>query len=132
MRSLFIVLVACASTRAQAQTDRITRSADSDCAALTSLALGGVQITTAAAVQPTDAQRAAGRAPVCRVAGLIGTETHFVALLPDNWNRRFMMGGGGGFVGAVDNNAQASVNAGYATAGNDAGHQGNAITAGWA
>ena len=55
-----------------------------------------------------------------------------MALLPDNWNRRFMMGGGGGFVGSVDNNAQSSVNSGYATSGTDTGHEGNALLAGWA
>ena len=45
----------------------------------------------------------------CRVTGTIGTEIHFSLLLPDAWNGKFLMGGGGGFVGEVENQAQASV-----------------------
>jgi feruloyl esterase len=41
------------------------------------------------------------------------------------------MGGGGGFVGAVAVPTE-DVNAGYATAGTDTGHQGSGIQAGWA
>ena len=39
----------------------------------------------------------------CRVAGVIETEIKFELLLPepDKWNGRFLMGGGGGFVGSV-------------------------------
>ena len=43
----------------------------------------------------------------CRVAGVIGTEIRFSLLLPDEWNRKFMMGGGGGFVCRIDNQAPA-------------------------
>src|SRR5262249_23362749 len=115
-----------------AQDASVTKSAATDCAALSSVAIPGVQITQAAAVEPTAAQRAAGRGVVCRVAGVIGTETPFAVLLPDTWNRRFMMGGGGGDVGSVANNAENSVNAGYATAATDTGHEGSALSAGWA
>ena len=55
-----------------------------------------------------------------------------MAMLPDDWNGRFLMGGGGGYVGAVDNQFSATVNDGYATVGADAGHTGNSLTAGWA
>ena len=68
----------------------------------------------------------------CRVAGVIGTEIKFSLLLPDDWNHKFLMGGGGGFVGSVDNQAQRVVNAGYATVGTDTGHQGGATDASWA
>ncbi len=132
MRLPSALLAATLAAHLGAQDTRVTKSAETDCATLASLSIDGVRITEAIAVQPTAAQRTAGRAVVCRVSGVIGTETHFVALLPDSWNRRFVMGGGGGYVGAVDNNAQNSVNSGYATAGNDAGHQGSALTAGWA
>jgi feruloyl esterase len=54
-------------------------------------------------------------------------------------NHKFLMGAGGGFVGAIVNQAQEAqfvaspvVNAGYATAGTDTGHQGSALEAGWA
>jgi len=126
------VLVAASAAHLGAQGVSVMKSAATDCAALSSVAIAGAQITQAAAVEPTAAQRAAGRSVVCRVSGVIGTETHFAVLLPDTWNRRFVMGGGGGYVGSVDNNAQNSVNAGYATAGTDAGHEGSALSAGWA
>jgi feruloyl esterase len=69
----------------------------------------------------------------CRVSGTIGPETHFTVLLPKDWNQRFFMGGGGGFVGTVSNQAISSVNRGYATAGTDTGHS-EALNyrAGWA
>ena len=51
----------------------------------------------------------------CVVEGAVGREIRFRLLLPDEWNRKFMMGGGGGFVGGIDNQAVASINAGYAT-----------------
>jgi feruloyl esterase len=62
----------------------------------------------------------------------VGREIRFRLLLPDDWNRKFMMGGGGGFVGGIDNQAVASINAGYATVGTDTGHQGSVTTAAWA
>jgi hypothetical protein len=72
------------------------------------------------------------RAAQCRVTGVIGTEVRFSLLLPDTWNGKFMMGGGGGFVGMVDNQAKSTVNDGYATVGTDTGHQGEMFDAGWA
>jgi hypothetical protein len=72
------------------------------------------------------------RVPHCRVSGVIGKEIKFQALLPTAWNGRFLMGGGGGFVGGLDNQAASEVNNGYATAGTDTGHEGSPIQAGWA
>jgi feruloyl esterase len=72
------------------------------------------------------------RAAHCRVNGVIGGEIKFTLLLPDEWNRKFLMGGGGGFVGQVQNQAAISVNAGFATAGTDTGHQGAITEARWA
>src|SRR5205823_1860540 len=37
------------------------------------------------------------------VKGIIGDHIRFELLLPDAWNKRFVMGGGGGFVGTVQN-----------------------------
>jgi pimeloyl-ACP methyl ester carboxylesterase len=108
-----------------------------DCSQLTLLKLPDVKVTEAVAVP------ASTTGPItvahCRVAGVIGTEIRFSLLLPDTWNRKFLMGGGGGFVGEVQNQAQETlfvdspvVNAGYATAGTDTGHQGTAFDASWA
>ena len=91
--------------------------------AATQLTLPDVKITEAVAVPA--ATTGAIQAAHCRVTGVIGTEIQFSLLLPDDWNRKFLMGGGGGFVGTVQNQAQATVNAGYATAGTDTGPPGS-------
>ena len=121
----------CAATAA-AQDAQITKSSSSDCAALASAGFADVRITQAVAVAAAVDPRAAIRVAHCKVSGVIGKETRFELLLPDGWNRRFFMGGAGAFAGAVENMAQSSVNRGFATVGTDAGHQANALTAGWA
>ncbi|MEX2231187.1 MAG: tannase/feruloyl esterase family alpha/beta hydrolase [Cyclobacteriaceae bacterium] len=70
--------------------------------------------------------------PFCRVSGRISKEINFELLLPVQWNGRFLMSGGGGFVGSIQNNLREYVNRGYATAGTDTGHQGNGLSAEWA
>ncbi len=72
--------------------------------------------------------------PHCKVAGVIGTETNFELLLPEAWNGKFVMGGGGGFVGSVVNVALGlgALQKGYATVGTDTGHRGSALDASWA
>jgi feruloyl esterase len=67
-----------------------------------------------------------------RVLGVIGGHVRFELLLPDAWNGRFVMGGGGGFVGTIQNAARDSVNRGYATVGTDTGHTSIGVTATWA
>jgi len=101
-----------------------------DCASLKSLQLPDVKITNAAPVAADVA--AAVKDAHCVVEGSVGREIRFRLLMPDNWNRKLMMGGGGGFVGGVDNQAVGSINAGYATVGTDTGHQGAVTTARWA
>ena len=89
-------------------------------------ALPGVRITAA--------QRVAKPVPHCAVQGVIGTETGFELLLPDRWNRKFLMGGGGGFVGEIINTALVfnPLADGYATVGTDTGHRGHPLDASWA
>ena len=100
-----------------------------DCAQLTQLTLPDVKVTGAVAVPGGTGTIKVAH---CKVSGVVGTEIKFVLLLPDSWNHKFLMGGGGGFVGTIDNQAMASVNAGYATVGTDTGHQGSVIDAKWA
>jgi hypothetical protein len=72
-------------------------------------------------------------APHVRVTGIIGGTIHFELLLPDEWNSRFVMGGGGGFVGRVINWARFTVNHGFVTVGTDTGHQSASVMSGdWA
>jgi len=94
----------------------------------------GVQVERAEEVSASDALPAH-----CKVTGVIDARIRFELLLPDEWNGKFMMGGGGGYVGEVVNQAQAGLGAGpsplergYATAGTDTGHTGSAIDARWA
>lgn len=100
------------------------------CAHLPTVRLPDVTITEATAVPA--ATTGSIRAAHCRVAGVIGTEIRFALLLPDNWNQKFLMGGGGGYVGTVQNQARNAVDSGYATAGTDTGHQGGLTDASWA
>lgn len=88
-----------------------------------------VKITSAVAQAATDAAPAH-----CQVDGQINARTgvdgqkyaiNFRLRLPDNWNQRFYMGGGGGTNGSlVDPVAQLKL--GYATVGTDSGHD-NAV-----
>ena len=77
----------------------------------------------------------------CQVEGVIETEIQFELLLPkpSEWNGRFLMGGGGGFVGTVQNQARTlyahgggPLQRGYATVGTDTGHVGGGSEASWA
>ena len=70
--------------------------------------------------------------PFCRVLGRISKEINFEILLPQESNGRFLMSGGGGFVGSIENGFREKVNQGFATAGTDAGHHGNPVDASWA
>jgi feruloyl esterase len=85
-------------------------------------------------VRITSVVEQAAPVPHCFVSGVIGTETNFELLLPDAWNGKFVMGGGGGFVGTVQNTSLmfGSLQGGYATVGTDTGHQGHPIDASWA
>lgn len=76
----------------------------------------------------------------CRVRGTVDEEIRFELLLPlaEDWNGRFLMGGGGGFVGSVQNQAfqfagpVSVLSRGFATVGTDTGHEGAGIDASWA
>jgi feruloyl esterase len=115
----------------------IAATADSTCTRLKQLDLPDVRVTEATDVP------AATSGPLtvahCRVAGVIGTEIKFSLLMPEAWNHKFMMGGGGGFAGSVSNQALEPdflptpvLDLGYATVGTDTGHQGSGIDASWA
>ncbi len=85
-------------------------------------------------VRITAVTHEAAPVPHCKVAGVIGTETRFELLLPEHWNGKFVMGGGGGFVGFVVNTSLmlGALQRGYATVGTDTGHRGHPADASWA
>ena len=137
-------VVAMAASAAIACAGAAGGSADADtplppaerCAALASFDLIDMRITLAESV-------AAGeQGPAhCAVTGVLEAEINFEMLLPDDWNGRFMMGGGGGYVGSVQNQAMTPMCSaaggtplarGYATIGTDTGHTGGGVEASWA
>jgi hypothetical protein len=118
------VVAAAAAAPAYAATDH------AECSHLVMLKLPDVKVTEATAVAATPSGGI--QVPHCRVNGIVGSEIHFTLLLPDDWNRKLVMGGGGGFVGQVQNQAGTSVNEGYATVGTDTGHSGGITQADWA
>jgi hypothetical protein len=69
------------------------------------LRLPDVVLESATAVAP-DLQKNPNAAAYVEVKGVIGGNNRFELLLPEAWNGRFVMGGGGGFVGTVQNSAQ--------------------------
>jgi len=83
-------------------------------------------------VKITSAERIAEGASHCRILGVIGREIKFEILLPDKWNARFIMGGGGGFAGSIQGVARSRLNEGYAVSGTDTGHEGDIFEADWA
>ncbi len=106
------------------------------CAGLATTSWGGFTID-----EVEEKPAGAGNPAHCVVRGTIDTEIHFELLLPspETWNGRFVAGGGGGFVGSVQNQALAyngpaasPLEQGFATVGTDTGHSGGGIDASWA
>jgi len=93
------------------------------CSELKKLKLPDVKIIEAIEIQQESNKSGNGDVSHCKITGVIGKEIHFELLLPHEWNGRFAMGGGGGFVGSVQNAARYSLNQGFATSGTDTGHQ---------
>ena len=102
------------------------------CEELKNLRLPNVTILEAKSFRKDTIEGDVITVPFCRVLGRISKEINFELLLPDKWNNRFLMSGGGGFVGTIQNFLRPLVDSGYVTVGTDAGHQGNGLTAEWA
>jgi feruloyl esterase len=70
----------------------------------------------------------------CKISGVIETEIRFELLLPNDWNGKFAMGGGGGFAGTLAHMAMlyGAVHSGYATVGTDTGHAAHPLDGTWA
>lgn len=98
---------------------------------LEALLLPDVKIESASHHAVQDGERN-GRVAHTVVKGVIGGSIRFELLLPDEWNHRFVMGGGGGLVGSVQNAARRYLNEGYATVGTDTGHQAGGTDGSWA
>ncbi len=133
--ALMIGTALCVSSAGQAERDQAARDiapVQRDCSALMGLHLPDVRILDAVSRPESTVATSDVHAAHCRVSGVIGTEIRFVVLLPDVWNGRFIMGGGGGYVGSVQNSAAGNIDNGYATAGTDTGHQSEGTDGKWA
>lgn len=114
-----------------------------DCAALAKAKLPDTVITTAEAVDDGKFTPSYGR-PIdtlpafCRVAGVIkpsqDSYIRFEVWMPaTGWNGKFLAAGNGGFAGSIGYGLMAgNLRRGYATAGTDTGHEGDAEDASWA
>ena len=108
-----------------------------DCATLKDLKLADTTITTA---EPTSGDFAApggqptlhALPPFCRVTGILhpsaDSKIRFEIWQPEkDWNQRFLGVGNGGFAGSIGyQELGGNLRRGFATAGSDAGHQGEA------
>jgi feruloyl esterase len=137
VRQLISTLVAgtlvAACVGSELQTD-ISTEITGRCEGLSGLDLIDMKITQAEAVVASETGPSH-----CRVSGVIEREINFELLLPEEWNGRFMMGGGGGFVRTpIPNQAldygfgAGALERGYATVGTDTGHVSSGIDASWA
>lgn len=90
------------------------------CSDLASLALPDVTVNSVQEVAAT-----ASIPEHCRILGTIDDEIGFEVRLPKDWNGKFFMGGGGGFVGSIQSQGwEDAIARGYATTGTDSGHKG--------
>ncbi len=98
------------------------------CSDLASMNWGGFSVKLA-----EDRAAREGVPAHCLVQGTIDSEINFELLLPRpaTWNRRFVMRGGGGYVGSIGRGDEI-LRQGFATVGTDTGHQGSASDASWA
>ncbi len=95
-------------------------AAPSDCKSLTSLKLPWTRILSVEEVPAAPEAMAH-----CKVLGVIDKEINFEVDLPivTGWNGKFLMGGGGGFLGTLQSQIKpAALHRGYATASTDTGH----------
>ena len=126
----------CLIAIALASSTSFAKSANCDVQALSVLPEVTISAATHETIQQIDGDRLEilGPVPHCWVRGVIGNTIGFELHLPDDWNGKFLMGGGGGFVGTVINYGLSvgALNRGYATVGTDTGHRGNAVDASWA
>lgn len=114
-----------------------------DCAALSSAALPDTTITAARLVPSGSFTPPYGNTldklpTFCRVAGVIkptpDSYIGFEVWMPESgWNGKYLGVGNGGFAGSIGYNSMgANLKRGYATAGTDTGHEGDAEDASWA
>jgi hypothetical protein len=114
-----------------------------DCEAIKQLTLPDTTIHTAERVTSGDLNPPGLDKPLqelpafCRVTGVLhptpDSDIRFEVWLPEkDWNQRYLGVGNGGFAGSIGyRNLAGNLRRGFATAGSDAGHQGQGEDASW-
>jgi hypothetical protein len=121
---IIAILLSILPGRSQAQAGS-AKDKYASCEKLAVLKIPDVKITEAVVVSSGPSH--------CKVSGIIGKEINFELLLPMEWKGIFIMGGGGGFVGTIQNAARSTVDDGCATSGTDTGHDNTkSMSADWA
>lgn len=101
------------------------------CAALATLRLPDVHLSEVRRIAADTAAPGPIHAAHCRATGVIAAEIGFSVWLPDDWNGRFLMTGGGGFVGSIPGPGTA-VDRGFAVTSTDTGHKNQGVDGRWA
>jgi hypothetical protein len=101
------------------------------CEALAALRLPDARIDAARRVEANPGAAGQVHAAHCLVIGTIGTEIGFAVWMPDAWNKRFLMTGGGGFVGSIPAPGD-GLDKGFAVTATDTGHRSDGTDARWA
>jgi feruloyl esterase len=101
------------------------------CAAMAAVRVPDVRLNDGQWLKGDPAAAGPVHAAHCRVNGVIGTEIGFSLWFPDDWNGRFLMVGGGGYVGNIPGPGP-GVDRGYAVASTDTGHKSDGTDARWA
>ena len=127
-----VAIVSTASAHMQTPASTPMHTDGARCSSLlSSLRLPDVRVTEAREVAADPAAKGAVHVAHCRINGTIGSEIGFGLWLPDAWNGRFLMSGGGGFVGSLPSPGP-DVDRGFAVTTTDTGHKSEGIDARWA
>jgi hypothetical protein len=101
------------------------------CTALAAMRVPDVRLTEGRYAIADPAATGPVHAAHCRASGVIGQEIGVTIWFPDEWNGRFLMVGGGGYVGNIPGPGTA-VDRGFAVASTDTGHKSDGTDARWA
>ena len=95
----------------------------------------GRQIAAASILNAELATSPGTEAQFCKVSALIGKTINFEVQMPQEWNRRLLFLGGGGWDGSIFlmmSRSPPAELAGYVRVASDGGHQGSLFDASWA
>src|SRR5260221_6361616 len=128
--ALFAALTLNAQPHAQVAPARASTGLER-CTALAAMRVPDVRLSEERYAIADPAATGPVHAAHCRATGVIGREIGFTIWLPDQWDGRVLMVGGGGYVGSIPGPGT-GVDRGFAVASTDTGHQSDGTDASWA